>query len=185
MLRTLAPKPQPGMFFLVPLNILRIHEVEYDDNHSIESYFDELKKIVISSLKKKGYDNGHEKLIQDEIFSPTFEELLILWCLDKVEPNLSKKIKLIFNDKLNSGKSLHQLKDEIFSYFESEIRDNETLNKSDIKTEMIENPLKNDINDCNNLVDMCETIIQEEFEDENSNDTEGLVTEPMNQVWIK
>ena len=184
MLKSLDPKHQ-GMFFIVPLNILRIHEVEYDDDHSIASYFEELKKIVISSLKKKGYDNGHEKLIQDEIFSPTFEELLIILCLDKVESNLSKKIKPIFNDKLNSGNSLHQLKDEIFSYFESEIRDNETLNKSNIKTEIIGNPLEKDINDCNNFVDMCETNIQEDFEDEHSNATEALVTEPMNQIWIK
>ena len=205
MLKSLDPR-NFGSFFLIPLNILRIYEVKYDENYSIAIYYEELKNIVVSSLKKKGYDNGQEELLQDEVLSPTFEELLILWCLDRVQPNLSNKIKPVFDDKLNSGISLHQLKDEMFLYFDSEIRETRFNTKSNIKTETCENSFEEDINRCDNFVvvnetpikeeadietpeemqeDMCETIIQEDFGDNLTNDEDQTVTDLTNEVWIK
>ena len=59
---------------------------------TLPRFMSNLKDCYLKSQEKR-LKKGHEELLEDEIFSPTFKELLILWCLDKVKPNLLEKKK--------------------------------------------------------------------------------------------
>ena len=98
-------------------NILELCDTQYESTESIKEFYDKFRQIVRCSLKKKGFIDGDEMLLEDEIISPTFEEIIILWCLDKVSPNLSTKVKPAFDFQLNNGHSIKELKDDIFYYF--------------------------------------------------------------------
>ena len=100
-------------------NILDLCDINYNDSDEILSFYEKFRRTISSNLKKTGYKLGDAFLLQDEIISPTFEEVIILWCIDKINPNLSKKIKLNFHENLNTGVSINELKDEIFKLFSS------------------------------------------------------------------
>ena len=97
-------------------SILEVCEAEFDSCEGIVDFYEKFRGSVCKNLKKKGYRDGELELLQDEILSPTFEEVILLWCLDKVQPNLSRKIRPEFNDKLGTGVPMVQLKDEIFKF---------------------------------------------------------------------
>ena len=97
--------------------ILDACDNEFDNNNNILHFYQQFRESISSNLKKTGYRIGDYELLQDEIITPTFEEVIILWCLDKVQPNLSRKVKIAFNDKLTEGISIHEFKNEIFHHF--------------------------------------------------------------------
>ena len=53
-------------------------------------------------------------LHEDEILSPTFEEVILLWCLERIDPRLPAIISQTFGHKLVDGITLKDLQDEIF-----------------------------------------------------------------------
>ena len=98
-------------------NILELCEIKYDPGENIFDFYDKFKGIVCDNLKKKGDQIGFVELQQDEILSQTFEEVIILWCLHKINPNLTSKLKPTFNHRLSDGLSITEFKDDIFQYF--------------------------------------------------------------------
>ena len=59
---------------------------------------------------------GGLELLQDEILTPTFEDIVLLWCLEKVDSSFPGKIRKNFGDQINSGTPLKELEIEIFKY---------------------------------------------------------------------
>ena len=57
---------------------------------TLPRFMSNLKDCYLKSQEKR-LKKGHKELVEDKIFSPTFKELLILWCLDKVKPNLWRR----------------------------------------------------------------------------------------------
>ena len=114
-------------------NILDICSAKYDPSDGLSNFYDRLKFIVCNNLKRKGFIDGSEVLLEDEILSPTFEEVIILWCLDKVSPNLSTNVRSAFNHQLNDGISIKELKDDIFQYFSN--KDNIDESPDNLKAE--------------------------------------------------
>lgn len=98
-------------------NILELCEIKYDPGENILDFYDKFKGIVCDNLKKKGDQIGFEEIQQDEVLSPTFEEVIILWCLHTINPNLPSKVKPTFNQRLKAGLSITEFKDDIFQYF--------------------------------------------------------------------
>ena len=43
------------------------------------------------------------QIAQDEIFTPTFEEVIILWCLEKVNPELPRRIREELGSTVKQG----------------------------------------------------------------------------------
>ena len=70
------------------------------------------------SLKKKGdkLNSLTEELFQeDEIISSTFEEVIILWCLERIDPSLPNLVYNSFWVHLTEGGAmLKDLRSEIF-----------------------------------------------------------------------
>ena len=125
-LGNMPPRIILNEYFPQVSNILDSCETDYEPSIGILPFYYKFRRIVQQNLKKVGYTFGNEQLLQDEILSPTFEEVIMLWCLDKIQPNLSKKIKPEFNDRINSGISLIDIKDEIF-----QLLSNKNLDKSE------------------------------------------------------
>ena len=59
---------------------------------------------------------GGLELLQDEILTPTFEDIVLLWCLEKVDSSFPGKIRKNFGEQINSGTPLKELEIEIFKY---------------------------------------------------------------------
>ena len=102
-----------------PTNILELCDFCYDTNESIASFYTKCRFLVSSNLKKKGDKLGEDFILEDEIISPTFEDVIILWCLEKINPKLPKKLKEIFGEKIVGGQSIRELQADIFEYFTS------------------------------------------------------------------
>jgi len=71
-------------------------------------------------MKKKGDSiectDGQTFLMQDEILSPTFEDLIILWSLEKISPHLPKLVGTTFSENFKDANiTLQNIKDEIFN----------------------------------------------------------------------
>jgi hypothetical protein len=54
-------------------------------------------------------------LDQDEIMSPTFEEVIILWTLEKIDQKLPNEVNKYFGNQLIGDVTLKDLEQEIFS----------------------------------------------------------------------
>ena len=70
-------------------NIFDLLYLEYALNK--ENYIDfytHYRNTVCKTLKKKGFEVGYNKghqLLEDEILSPTFEDVVIMLCLEKID----------------------------------------------------------------------------------------------------
>ena len=89
-----------------PARIFDLCEIEpVEDLHA---FYVQFRSAVCTNLKRKGdiveFLNG--ELMEDEILSPTFEEIIVVWCLEKIHPNLPARVKQTFNDQLQ-GRQFH------------------------------------------------------------------------------
>ena len=86
-------------------------------------------------------------MLEDEIISPTFEYIIILWCLEKIDPCLPSFIKDTFINQLQTNISLLDIHNEIFQvipeFLECDIKNSikdqveivENVNRKEIKNE--------------------------------------------------
>ncbi len=101
-----------------PVDIFNISTFVMNENNMdyYYLYFLKFRATIYAQLKKKGdvveFLNG--ELSEDEIFSPTFEEIILLWCLEKIDPDLPELIKQSFSGKLQGSVTLKDLQAEIF-----------------------------------------------------------------------
>ena len=56
--------------------------------------------------------------------SPTFEEVIILWCLEKIDNRLPNLVNLAFGHKLVDNLTLKDLQEEIFAKLPQILADN-------------------------------------------------------------
>ena len=101
-----------------PVDIFNISKFVINENNKdyYHLYYLKFRATIFAQLKKKGdvveFLNG--ELLEDEIFSPTFEEIIVLWCLEKIDPDLPELVKQTFKDKLQGSVTLKDLQSEIF-----------------------------------------------------------------------
>ena len=90
----------------------------YAKNEDINQFYGKFRSTIYSHLKRKGDkiigENGELTLLEDEIVSPTFEEVIILWCLEKIDPSLPNLVKETFINQLQGHSSLKAIQEEIF-----------------------------------------------------------------------
>jgi len=55
------------------MNILDLTDAKYDPSLGVAGFYEKMKNIVLTNLRKRGHKFGEDELIQDEILSPTFE----------------------------------------------------------------------------------------------------------------
>ena len=107
--------PEPLKPSCCVLDIAKLQMEAHDDYNSFYSKF---RMRICENLKKKG-DRvnfyGDQELLEDELLSPTFEEIIVVWCLEKINPELPKQVDKAYKDQLQEGDlTLMDLQEEIF-----------------------------------------------------------------------
>ena len=131
-------------------NIFEISETKYSNNEDIFEFYTNFRNLICDHLKKKGdkiNNDIDDIMLEDEIISPTFENIIILWCLEKIDPCLPNFIKDTFINQLQTNISLLDIHNEIFQvipeFLECDIKNSikdqveivENVNRKEIKNE--------------------------------------------------
>lgn len=91
--------------------ILDLSDLKYSTNEDITAFYVRFRSNVCTLLRKK---EEKEICLQDDILSPTFEDVIIVWCLEKIDTKLPKQVKNTFGEQLSTTHSLKDLHQEIF-----------------------------------------------------------------------
>eukprot|EP00088_Acartia_fossae_P026817 TRINITY_DN2758_c0_g1_i4.p1 TRINITY_DN2758_c0_g1~~TRINITY_DN2758_c0_g1_i4.p1 ORF type:complete len:805 (-),score=130.43 TRINITY_DN2758_c0_g1_i4:119-2533(-) len=108
----------PHLHQPVNSDIFDVADHVISSSEDYNAFYIRFRDAVCRNLKgcgmKMKYLNN-EELAQDEILSPTFEELIILWCLEKINVKLPQLTSQTFSQKMNEDNlTLKDLQPEIF-----------------------------------------------------------------------
>ena len=166
-----------------PANIFDLSDIIYTSNDDYNAFYVRFREAVTTNiqssatkyLKTESLDIKEPK---KELLTPWLEEIIILWCLEKIDARLPKLTKQIYKDKMNSNhQSLVDIYPEIFEsipnllYNTDDFTEKDTVDEFDYITDMdfIEHESSDDI--INNS--FSETYLKEESVDsfvKNEND---------------
>lgn len=107
-------------------HFLKVSEHQYNSGTNYQTFYREFRAAIVGNLKKRGhriqYQINHE-LESDETVSPTFEETIVLWCLEKIDPRLPSHVNKTFGHLMTGHTTLKDLQIQIFQHIGSMIRD--------------------------------------------------------------
>lgn len=118
-------------------SILELSKLKYKDGEQYESFYKRFRTMICDYASKK-YVEANDGLLVEEIISPTFEEVIILWCLEKIDQELPLKVEQKFGSEFSSS-SLHDLKDKIFLAIPDLLESNVVLYDHETLLEVDEN----------------------------------------------
>ena len=118
-------------------SIFDIAEIYYSPSlENYDAFYTRFRSTIGNNLKKSRKivceDTNLENL-SDEILSPTFEEVIILWCLEKIDHSLPLLAKKTFVNRLDDHVTLKELHTEIFQSIPDLLSKKETIEKLDPK----------------------------------------------------
>ena len=126
-----------------PKNILQLRCIKYTENEDFNEFYYRFRSVVCDNLKKKG-DTFEDIILQeDEIISPTFEEVIVLWCLERIDAGLPNQVFEQFGMHLVQGSSLKELQEEIFEFIPNLLEASETKHRTHA---MIKREMENEVN---------------------------------------
>jgi hypothetical protein len=98
------------------MHILDLLGVQYKKDNSILDFYDNYRKIIIRSLKKKGdiiMWQNNKIMTEDEELSPTFEELIFTIVLTLIDTRLPGHVKDEYFHLIRINRSIMDFKTEI------------------------------------------------------------------------
>ena len=98
-------------------NFLKIGNLSYTPGTPHDSFYKELRSAVSDSLLQQGDTlpyRDNEVLAEDERFSPTLENVVVLWALQLIDPRLPAQVHKTFGHQLKNNTRLIDLQHEIF-----------------------------------------------------------------------
>ena len=69
-------------------HFLKVSELHYKQETNYQTFYREFRSAIYDNLKKRGHQIKYlndKALETDETMSPTFEETVVLWCLEKID----------------------------------------------------------------------------------------------------
>jgi len=88
-----------------------------DDEDDYNSFYSKFRLAICDKLRKKGDRINYfeeQLLLEDEMLTPTFEDIIVLWCLEKISPHLPIEVDKNYHEQLMGDYSLKDLQEEIF-----------------------------------------------------------------------
>ena len=108
-------------------NFLRITKHHYKSGVLPATFYKEFRASFLDNLRKKDEPIGTRKpgakLKEDEVLSPSFEDAIVLWTLEKIDPRLPMKVSKEYEHRLGQGTYLSDLHSSIFQAIPSMIED--------------------------------------------------------------
>ena len=98
-------------------HFLKVSELQYKADSNHQTFYREFRSAIFDNLKKRGHTVHYlndKNLEQDETMSPTFEETIVLWCLEKIDPRLPMHVNKTFGHQMTGSTTLKDLQIQIF-----------------------------------------------------------------------
>lgn len=107
-------------------HFLKVSEITYKEGTNHQTFYREFRSAIADNLKKPGHKVKYlndKELIEDETFSPTFEEVIVLWCLEKIDHRLPQHVNKTFGHQMVGHVTLKDLQAQIFQRIPSMLED--------------------------------------------------------------
>ena len=108
-------------------NFLRITKHHYKSGALPATFYKEFRASFLDNLRKKDEPVGTRKpgakLNEDEVLTPSFEDAIVLWTLEKIDPRLPMKVSKDYEHRLGQGTYLSDLSSSIFQAIPSMLED--------------------------------------------------------------
>ena len=99
-------------------NFLRIASLNYASGEVHYSFYKKFRAAFIDNLRRKGDKDDSRwsdaKLTVDERLSPSMEDTIVLWCLEKIDARLPEKVRKDYEHYLTADCYLSDLHPRIF-----------------------------------------------------------------------
>ena len=95
--------------------MLRLRNCQYSDGDNYSQFYKRFKSELCENLRKEGDIYDGDFLLEDEILSPTFEDVIVVWSLERIHPMLPELVDKYFGHQFGkNGVSLSNFQDQIF-----------------------------------------------------------------------
>ena len=98
-------------------NFMNIADHTFKVGTSHQSFYKQYRASFVDNLRKRGdhvkYKNN-QVLTEDERLSPSFENAIVLWSLEKIDPRLPSKVKKDYGHQMTGDTTLRDLQAVIF-----------------------------------------------------------------------
>ena len=98
-------------------NFLKITEHSYTSGTLPQVFYKKFRAAFVENLRKQGEVMNHKggaALTEDETLSPSFEDTIVLWALEKIDKRLPKKVRRDYEHRLSNGTYLIDMQVTIF-----------------------------------------------------------------------
>ena len=99
-------------------NILRIADKVFPPGGNYMTFYKEFRLMILDNLRLKGSKAdprvAGDKLAEDEKLSPTFEDIIIIWALERIDRRLPAKVRKDYEHRLFGDTFLWDLQAVIF-----------------------------------------------------------------------
>ena len=96
-------------------NFLRITEIVFTSKMMPQVFYKQLRAKFLNNLRKKGEKaKGGIILAADETLTPSFEDAIVLWALEKIDARLPAKVRKDYEHRLSGDTYLVDLQPTIF-----------------------------------------------------------------------
>ena len=107
-------------------HFLKVSDLKYKEGSNHQTFYREFRSAICDNTKPRGhriqYLNNKE-LVEDEGISPTFEETIVLWCLEKIDSRLPMHVNKTFGHQMVGNTTLKDLQVQIFQRIPSMLQD--------------------------------------------------------------
>ena len=97
-------------------NFMNIAEHVYKSGTPYQTFYKQYRASFLDNLRKRGdvvqYKN--ETLTEDEKLSPSFENAIILWSLEKIDPRLPANVKKTYGHQMHGNVTLKDIQPVVF-----------------------------------------------------------------------
>ena len=107
-------------------HFLKVSELHYKPDTNYQTFYREFRAAIYDNLKKGGHQVqylNNKELDSDETMSPTFEETIVLWCLEKIDPRLPMHVNKTFGHQMTGFTTLKDLQITIFQRIPGMLQD--------------------------------------------------------------
>ena len=103
-------------------NFMNVSEHIFKKGTPYQTFYKQYRASFIDNLRKQGdvvcYKNNYT-LLEDEKLTPTFENAIVLWALDKIDPRLPAKVKRNYGHQMTGNVTLRDVQPVIFEHIDS------------------------------------------------------------------
>ena len=110
-------------------NFLNITNHTFANGTNPQVFYKQFRADFLNNLRKTGDKMEHKgpgkTLAEDEVLSPSFEDAIILWSLEKIDARLPKKVKKDYEHRLDNATYLIDIQATVFQAIPAMLEDME------------------------------------------------------------